>query len=101
LELKADIMASYGLGVELAARYGEIKVQRVAANSWAEGRLRTGDRIREVNGIRVRDADPVRALAALRKKEPVRIRVIRDDGTDAGEYLTFTTPPASPVLSRL
>ena len=31
-----------GLGVEVSARFGEIKIQRVIANTWADGRLRTG-----------------------------------------------------------
>lgn len=94
-----------GLGIDVSARYGEIKVQRVATNTWADGRLRAGDRIREVDDIKVRDADPVRALLRLSsynaKKQPVRIRIIRDDGTDFGEHLTFVTPPPSPVISRL
>lgn len=96
-------MAAYGgLGIDVAARYGEIKVQRVKANTWADGRLRPGDRIREVGDIRVHDADPTRALAALfQKKQPMRIRIIRDDGTESGELLMFTTPPPSPVMSKL
>jgi hypothetical protein len=57
-------------------RQGKAFVHRVGMDTWAYGRLREGDRIMEVNGLRVADASAT-SLQKMLHSRPLAFRVRR------------------------
>lgn len=89
-------MPASGLGIEVAARFGEVKVARIQSNTWADKNLRVGDRIQEVDGVRVENSHPRLILQVLSGRYPKKLVIARKGATHR-----LTTPPPSPPQSKL